>query len=122
MSGSNQTFFAGTTTKAFALGDHTATNTTATTAAWPGLAVGYAVAVAVAQDTAPTAPHTDATSDAIATGGYITSSHSGGLSVDYPYGPTPTSVDVSVTTTSSYGGGDALSAYGLSAPSLHGLF
>jgi hypothetical protein len=47
------------------------------------------------------------------------------LSVDFPYGPTPVSVDVSVTTMSTHGGSDFLSDYSLSGvmgPSVHGLF
>ena len=122
MSGNINTFFAGTTSTALAMGDHTATGTTTTTATWPSLAFAYATAVALAQDTTPVMPHTSAATDATVTGGYIVSSHSAHWSVDFPYGPTPVSVDVSLTTVSSYGGGDALSGHGLQSPSLHGLF
>ena len=69
MSGNINTFFAGTTTSALAMGDHTATSTTNTTAAWPGLAAAYATAVAVGQNDAPVVPHTSAAADATATGG-----------------------------------------------------
>jgi hypothetical protein len=122
MSGNINTFFAGTTSNALAMGGQTATSTAGTTAAWPGLSAAYAAAVAVAQNNAPVMPHTSADTDATATGGYITSSNSVHWSVDFPYGPTPVSVDVSISTVSSYGGGDALSGYGLQSPSLHGLF
>jgi len=122
MSGSINTFFAGTTSSALAMGNQTATSTTNTTAAWPGLAAAYATAVAVAQNDAPVMPHTSTATDATATGGYITSAHSVHWSVDFPHSPTPVSVDVSISSVSSYGGGDALSGYGLQSPSLHGLF
>jgi hypothetical protein len=106
---------------ALALGDQTMTDTATATAAWPGGAIGYAAAVAVAQDTAPGTPETSATTDAIATGGYMTSSQGSHWSIDIPYGPTPTSVDVSLTFVSTHGGGYALSGYDMVGSSLHGL-
>ena len=51
--------------------------------------IGYAVAIAVAQDTSPGTPHTSVTTDGLVSGGYITSSHTGHVSVDFPYGRTP---------------------------------
>jgi hypothetical protein len=122
MSGSHSTFSAGLSSMALAAGSLTTTDTVAKTAAWSGAAVAYGAAVAVAQDDAPSAPYTSATTDGFASGGSITSSHTNTLSVDYPYGPTPVSVDVSVTSASSYGVGDSLSGYGVTSPSLHGLF
>jgi hypothetical protein len=123
MSGS--TFFAGVNSTAQAMGDLTATNTATRTLAAPGVAIGFATAVSVAQDTIPTAPHTSATTEGIATGGTITSAHTAHWSVDFLLGPTPVSVDVSVTSISTHGGGDFLSGYsvaGLAGPSVHGLF
>jgi hypothetical protein len=121
MAGSINTFLVDVSSTALALGDRTLTDTAASTAAWPGGAIGYAAAVAVAQDTAPGTPETSATTDAIATGGYMTSSQGSHWSVDVPYGPTPTSVDVSLTFVSTHGGGYALSGYDLVGSSLHGL-
>ena len=95
-------FLVDVSSAALALGDRTVTDTATSTAAWPGAAVGGAVAVAVAQDTAPGIPETSATTDGIATGGNITSSQDSHFSVDFPYGPTPTSVDVSLTFVSSH--------------------
>ena len=104
MAGSIDKFLVEVSSTALALGDRTMTDTTATTAAWPGGAIGFVAAVAVAQDTAPGTPETSATTDVIATGGSMTSSSSH-WSVDFPYGPTPTSVDVSLTFVSTHGGG-----------------
>jgi hypothetical protein len=120
MARSIDTFLVEVSSTALALGDRTMTDTTASTAAWPGGAIGFAVAVAVAQDTAPGTPETSATTGIIATGGSMTSS-STHWSVDFPYGPTPTSVDVSLTSVSVHGGGDAFSGYDLVSSSLHGL-
>jgi hypothetical protein len=121
MAASIDMFLVEASSTALALGDQTMTDTAASTAAWPGGAIGYAAAVAVAQDTAPGTPETSATTDVIATGGYMTSSQGSHWSVDVPYGPTPTSVDVSLTFASSHGGGDAFSGYDLVSSSLHGL-
>jgi hypothetical protein len=115
MSESIDMFLAEVTGTALAMGDHTMTDTAAGTAAWPGGAIGYAAAVAVAQDTAPDTPYTSATTGGIATAGDMTSSHGTHWSFDFPLGPTPTSVDVSVTFFSTHGD------YGLMSPSLHGL-
>ena len=125
MSGSTNTFLAAMNSTAQAMGDLTATKTATAAAVLPGTSIGYAVAVAVAQDTSPGTPHTSATTDGLVSGGYITSSHTGHMSVDFPYGPTPVSVDVSVTAMSTHGGSDFLSGYslsGLTGPSVHGLF
>jgi hypothetical protein len=124
MSGSTNTFFAGMNSATQAMGDLTATNAVTKTAVLPGAAIGFAAAVAVAQDTSPGMPHTSATTEGLVSGGYITSSHSGHLSVDFPNGPTPVSVDVSITTMSTHGGSDFLSGdtlSGLASPSVHGL-
>ena len=105
-----------------ALGDHTATYATTSTMAVQGLAVGFAAATAFAQDSAP---QTSAETTGLVTSGYIISGHSLELSIDFPYGPTPVSVDISITTVSSHGGGDILSGYALpdfGGTSLHGLF
>lgn len=124
MSGSINTFSGGMTGTADAIGDLTATDAATATLAVPGLAIGAAAAVAVAQNTTPDAPYTSATTGGSVDGGYITSSHSGHLSIDYPFGPTPVSASVSMTFTSTHGGGDFLSGYsvyGLASPSIHGL-
>ena len=108
---------------ALALGDETATDTATFTAAWPGAAKGYAVAVAAAQDTAPDIPLTIAITDGIATGGYITTSHTTHWSLDIPFGPTLTSVEVAQTYVSTYGGASAFSEYyGVVSSSPDGLF
>jgi hypothetical protein len=125
MSGSTSTFLAAMNSTAQAMGDLTATKTSTTTAVLPGASIGFAAAVAVAQDTSPGMPHASATTGGLVSGGSITSSHTGGLSVDFPFGPHPVSVDVSITTMSTHGGSDFLSGYSLSGvmgPSVHGLF
>jgi hypothetical protein len=125
MSGSTNTFLAAMNGTAQAMGDLTATKTAAAAAVLPGASIGFAAAVAVAQDTSPGMPHTSATTGGLVSGGSITSSQSDHLSIDFPYGPHPVSVDVSITTMSTYGGGDFLSGYSLSSltgPSVHGLF
>ena len=107
------------------MADLTATNMATATLAAPGLAIGYSAAVAAAQNTSPVVPHTSAATEVGVSGGYITSGHTGHWSLDFLMGPTPVSVDVSVTTVSTYGGSDFLSGYsvaGLAGPSLHGLF
>jgi hypothetical protein len=124
MSGSMNTFLAGANGTAHALGDLTTTNTATATLAAPGLAIGYAAAVATGQNTAPVVPQTSATTEVMVAGGTTTSAHSGHWSVDFLMGSTPVSVDVSVTTVSTYGGGDFLSGYSVAGlgSSLHGLF
>ena len=124
MSASTNTFLAGMTGTAQALGDLTATSAATGTLAVPGLAIGFAAAVAVAQNTTPAAPYASATTDGFANGGYITSSYIGHMSIDFPFGPTPVSADVSMTFISTHGGGNFLSDYslsGLASPSVHGL-
>jgi hypothetical protein len=121
MAGSIDMFFVDVSSAALALGDRTMTDTVASTAAWPGGAIGFAAAVAVAQDTAPGTPETSATTDVIATGGSMTSSQGSHWSIDFPYGPTPTSVEVSLTFVATHGGGDVFSGYDLVSSSLHGL-
>jgi hypothetical protein len=122
MSGSTNAFFAEATAVALAMGDQTATYTATGTAALPNAAIAYGAAVSVAQDHAPDTPQTSAATDAIATGGYMTSSQGSHWSVDFPYGSTPTSVDVSFTFVATQGGGYAFSGYDLVGSSLHGLF
>ena len=109
--------------KADALGDLTTTNTVTGTFAGAGIAVGVAVATAVAKGTTAAAPYTDATTDGLADGGFITHSQTSHIST--PYGPTPVSVSVSMTSVMTHGVGDFLSGYslsGLASPSVHGLF
>ena len=125
MSGSTNTFLAAMNSTAHAMGDLTATKTETAAAVLPGASIGFAAAVAVAQDTSSGMPHTSATTGGLVSGGSITSSHTGGLSVDFPFGPHPVSVDVSITTMSTHGDSDFLSGYslsGLMGPSVHGLF
>jgi hypothetical protein len=120
MSGSN-TFLAATTGTAHATGDLTATNVGTGALAGPGVAIGFAAAVAVAQNTGPVALHTDATTDGFVSGGYMTSSHTGQWSYNSPFDPTPVSLDASVTAMSTHGGGgESLSS--LMSPWVHGLF
>src|SRR5262249_42412401 len=79
---------------------------------------------AVAEGTTAAAPYTDATTDGLAEGGYTTSSQTGHVSMDFPYGPTPVSVSVSTTIVATHGVSDFLSGYslsGLANPSVHGL-
>ena len=100
-----------------ALGDLTTTNAVTKTFAGAGMAAGFAVATAVAEGTTAAAPYTDATTAWLADGGYVTASHTGHMSIDFPYGPTPVSVSVSITSVMTHGVGGLLSAslsdYGL---------
>ena len=118
----SNTFLIDMNAAADALGDHTATYAATATMAVPGLAIGFAAATAVAQDPAP---RTSADTNGLVSAGYIISGHSQELSIDFPYGPTPVSVDISITTLSSHGGGNVLSGYALpdlGGTLLHGLF
>jgi hypothetical protein len=118
----SNTFLIDMTAAADALGDHTATYAATATMAVPGLAIGFAAATAVAQDPAP---WTSAETTGLVTPGYIISGHAQELSIDFPYGPTPVSVNISITTLSSHGAGNVLSGYALpdlGDVSLHGLF
>lgn len=121
----NNTMLAEAVGLAAALGDATSVDTSTVTAAVPGFAVAFAAAVAFAQDAFPGVPQTGAATSALAMGGHITSGLAGHMSIDFPYGSAPVSLDVSVTVVSTYGGGgDLLSAYALSGvvpPLLHGL-
>jgi hypothetical protein len=86
--------------------------------------VGFAAAVAVAEGTTAAAPYTEAATDGLANGGFITDYGTSHTSIDFPYGPTPVSVTVSVTHVATHGVGDFLSGYslsGLASPSVHGL-
>ena len=124
MSESSNMLFVTVYGKADALGDLTTTNGVTETFAGAGIAVGFAAATAVAEGTTAAAPHTDATTDGIANGGYITSYDTSYVSFDFPYGPTPVSVSVSTTIVATEGVGDFLSGYslsGLASPSVHGL-
>ena len=124
MSESSNMLFVTVFGKADALGALTATNAVTETFAGAGIAVGFAAATAVAKGTTAAAPHTDATTDGFADGGFITSSRTSDVSFDFPYGPTLVSVSVSTTSVATYGGGDFLSGYslsGLASPSVHGL-
>jgi hypothetical protein len=67
------------------------------------MAVGCAVATAVAEETTAAAPYTDATTNRLADGGFITSLHTSHMSFDFPYGPTPVSVSVSTTFVATHG-------------------
>jgi hypothetical protein len=123
MSANSNSFFAAMFAKADAQGDQTDVATGTTTAVLPGVSIGYAFAIAVAQDTAPDTPHTEATTGGVVNDGFLMSSNTSHMSVDFPHGPTPVSLDVSVTFVSSHGGrGDFLSDTSLHSPSLHGLF
>ena len=107
---------------AAAMGDVTATYAATNTLATPGLAVGFAAAVAFAQGDGQ---WTSAETTSQVPGGIIMSGHTAELSIDYPYGSAPVSVDVSITSISSHGAGNVLGGYALpdhSGPLLHGLF
>jgi hypothetical protein len=137
MSESSNILFVTVYGKADALGDLTTTNAVTTTLAGAGIAVGFAAATAVAEGTTAAAPYTDATTDGLAEGGSITSSHTSHTSIDFPYGPTPVSASVSTTDVATQDVGDFLSGYslsvsttsvamfgslsGLASPSVHGL-
>jgi hypothetical protein len=110
MVANNNTLFVMMSGKADALADLTGTNTSTTTFAGAGIAVGFAAATAVATGTTAAAPYTDATTVGLVDGGYITSSHTGHMSIDFPYGPTPVSVSVSLTSVGTHGFGGILSA------------
>jgi hypothetical protein len=88
------------------LGDLTTTNAATRTFAGAGIGVGFAAATAVAEGTTAAAPYTDATTDGLADGGFISSSETGYMSFDFPYGPTPVSVSVSMTFVATHGVGD----------------
>jgi hypothetical protein len=94
--------------KADALGDLTATNAVTETFAGAGTVVGFAAATAVAEGTTAAAPYTDATTDGLANGGFITSSQTSDMSIDFPYGSTPVSVSLSTTFVATHGVGDFL--------------
>jgi hypothetical protein len=120
MSKSN-TFLAAATGTAHATGNQTATEVGTGTLAGPGVAVGFAAAVAYADNRGPGGHDTGAATDAFVSGGNITMSQANQWSFDSHFGPTPVSLDASITVTSTHGGGgDSLS--GLMGPSLHGLF
>lgn len=124
MSESGNMVFVAMFGEAAALGDLTTTNAVTMTFAGPGMAVGLAAATAVAAGTTAAAPYTDATTDGLADGGFITSSQTSDMSIDFPYGSTPVSVSVSTTFVATHGVGDFLSGYSLSelvSPSVHGL-
>ena len=121
MSESSNMLFVTVHGTADALGDLTTTNAVTKTFAGAGMAAGFAVATAVAEGTTAAAPYTDATTDGLADGAFITISQTSHMST--PYGPTPVSVSVSMT--SVMGVGDFSSGYslsGLASPSVHGLF
>jgi hypothetical protein len=121
---SDNTLFVTVYGNADALGDLTATNAITKTFAGGRVAIGFAGATAVAEGTTTVAPYTDATTDGLADGGFITSSHTSHRSIDFPYGSTPVSVSVSMTYVATHGVGDFLSGYslsGLASPSVHGL-
>ena len=107
MFANNNKLFVMLNAKSDALGDLTATNTSTKTFAGAGIAGGHAaglaVATAFAEGTTAAAPYTDATTDWLGSGGYLTSSHSGNVSFDLPYGPTPVSLSISSTSVTTVG-------------------
>ena len=84
MSANTNTFVAGMIATAEAPGDRTATDAATQTLAVPGVAIGVAAAVAVAPNTTPAALYASATTDGFASGGYLTNSHTGHMSIDSP--------------------------------------
>ena len=124
MSESSNMLFVMMLGKADGLGDLTTTNAVTMTFAGAGMAVGLAAAMAVAQGTTAAAPYTDATTDGLADGEFITSSRTSHMLIDISDGPTPVSVSVSTTFVATHGVDDFLSGYslsGLASPSVHGL-
>ena len=117
----SKTFLAATTGTAHATGNQTATEVGTGTLAGPGVAVGFAAAVAFADDSGPAGHHTNAATNGFVSGGYITMSQTNQWSFELPFGPTPVSLDASITVLSTHGGGGDLLS-GLMGPSLHGLF
>jgi hypothetical protein len=112
MSESSNMLFVTMLGKADALGDLTTTNAVTMTFAGPDMAVGLAAATAVAEGTTAAAPYTDATTDGHANGGFITSSQTSDMSIDFrPYGSTPVSISLSTTFIATHGVGDFLSGY-----------
>src|SRR5262249_34688139 len=110
--------------KPAALGDLPTTNAGPETFAGAGIAGGFAAATAVAEGTTAAPPYTDATTDGLANGGFITSYDTSHVSIDFPYGPTPVSVSVSTTSVATHRVGEFLSCYSLRvlvSPSVHGL-
>ena len=89
MSESSDMLFVTMLGKADALGDLTTTTAVTMTFAGAGFAAGFAPATAVAEGTTAAASYTDATTDGLANGGFITSSQTGHMSIDFPCEPTP---------------------------------
>jgi hypothetical protein len=93
--------------KSDALGDLTATTASTKTFAGAGIAGGHAaglaVATAFAEGTTAAAPYTDATTNWLGSGGYLTSSHSNNVSFDLSHGPTPVSLSISSTSVTQWG-------------------
>jgi hypothetical protein len=114
MLASNNMLFVMLNGKSDALGDLTATTASTKTFAGAGIAGGHAaglaVATAFAEGTTAAAPYTDATTDWLGSGGYLTSSHSNNILFDLPYGPTPVSLSISSTTVTLYGLSGVLTA------------
>jgi hypothetical protein len=110
MSASSNTLLVMMLGKSDALGDLTATNASTITFAGGGFAVGFAGATGVAKGTTAAAPYTDATTVGLVDGGNITSSHTGHMSIDFPYGATPVSASASLTFVGTLGVGGVLSA------------
>jgi hypothetical protein len=124
MSESGNTLFVTVLGNADALGNLTTTNAVTMTFASAGIAVGLAATTAIAEGTSAAAPYTGATTDGSAGGGFITSSQTGHMSIDFPYGPTLVSVSLSTTLVATHGVDDFLfghSMSGLASPSVHGL-
>jgi hypothetical protein len=94
MSESSNMLFVTMLGKADAFGDLTTTNAATKTFTGAGIAVGFTAATAVAEGTTAAAPYTDATTDGLADDGFITSSHTGHTSFDFPYGPTPVPLSI----------------------------
>ena len=118
----SNTFLIDMSAAAAALGDQTSTYAATSTLAVPGVAIGFAAAVAFAQDDTP---RTSAETAGLVSGGIIISGHAQELSIDFPDGSTPLALDVSMTFVSAHGGGNILGDYALpdvGSLSLHGLF
>jgi hypothetical protein len=99
----------------YAFGNFTATDATTKTFAGAGVAIGFAEAVAVAEGTTTALPATTATTHGSVDGGYTTTSHTGHVDIEYPYGPTPVSLSASVTFVTTHGAYNHLSDHPLSA-------
>ena len=111
-----------------AIGDQTKASAVAEAFDTPRVAVGFAAAVSIAEG--GSSPFTSASTAGPVDGSANTNSHTDQVSIEFGLGPTPLSLDISLTVVSIHSGlpmsagGDILgghSGLGLAALPLHGL-